>query len=148
MLEPWLFLACLTALAWGLDPVLVKFAYRSGIEPMPALFVRLTGALIGISLFMAAQPGLAARAAAAPAGAIAALMASGVLGAIIGHLSNFAALRAGDAARVMPVQLALAPAVTFALALLLLGERVTLRHVAGLALVAAGVALLAWRGGR
>lgn len=137
----WFYLALLTAVIWGIDPILIKFGLKHA-APMTGLFVRLIGCLIGMAILVAARPQVVGEARELAPAVIAAFVVSGLLGAFLGHITNFAALRTGDVSIVMPVALCAAPMFTFMLAVLLYGEPVTLRKVAGAALVIAGVLLL------
>jgi transporter family protein len=67
--------------------------------------------------------------------------AEGIFASLLGHFCYYYALKLGDVTRVSPI-LAAAPVITVIAAVLLLGEKLTLNKLAGIAAVILGVLLL------
>jgi transporter family protein len=131
--------ALLAALFFGLAPVLEKRGLGE-VEPLPGLFIR--SAVVFSALLLAVVVSGKARALhGVDRNTVLFLGAGGICGALIGHLFYYYALKAGKASEVVPVA-SIYPLVAVALAVLLLGEKVTLHKVAGAVLIAVGVMLI------
>ena len=130
-------LAILTTVAWGVWSLLIKLATRS-LQPEAAMVISyLTAVAVAITYVFAAGIGFSPT-----------LVGSGyaVLGGFfagIGAIAFYAALAHGQAAIVTPVS-GLYFVVAAILGVVVLGESVQLRQVAGLSFAGVAVVLLGW----
>lgn len=132
-------LALVAALCWGLAPVFASAGLAS-IDPVAALLVRsLVIAVIMVTVGAAA--GWFGRVLSAGWRPAAFIALEAILAAGLGHLAFYAALRAGDAARVVPLT-AVYPLISIIAAVLMLREQVTPARIVGALLVVAGLPLL------
>ena len=152
--------AILAGTCWGIGELAAKSALKSGeVGPMTAIAVRATVALPVIWLaWVAATRGwlepFGVSASREPAGwtqASAATWWKLVLGAglsagALGLAFFYLGLSAGEVSRVKPIAFAVAPTVAAVGAFVLLGEPVTAKKLAGLALVVVGVVVLTTKG--
>jgi uncharacterized membrane protein len=140
--------ALAAGLCWGIGEVFTKSVLHSGrIGPLTALAVRSTVALPLIWLaYLAAGSVLRAEPRnwlAAPPPVMAKLvLGSGLLAGAAGMTFFYTALSLGEISRVKPVAFTAAPATAALLGMLMLGEPVTARKLAGIACLLAGVVLL------
>lgn len=132
----YLFIA-LAALLWGTLGPAARFALRAGVEPLELSFWR---ALLGGALF--AAHALARRRARIAPRDLPAVLAFALLGVALFYLSYFRAVERGGAA-LAAILLYTAPAWVALASALWLGERMTARKLAALALTLGGVALVA-----
>lgn len=132
----YLFIA-LAALLWGTLGPAARLPLRAGVDPLELSFWR---ALLGGALF--ALHALARRRVRIERRDLPAVVAFGLLGVALFYLSYFRAVRAGGAA-LAAILLYTAPAWVALAAALWLGERMTARKLAALALTLGGVALVA-----
>lgn len=141
LLQSWRFWALLSAFFAALTAILAKVGV-TGVPPDVATFVRTVVilALTGAILFATGQAtGLAA----IPGRSVGFLVASG-LATGASWLCYFRALALGDAARVAPLD-KLSVVLVAILGVILLGESLTLPNWIGVALIAAGAILVAYR---
>lgn len=142
LLQSWRFWALLSAVFAALTAILAKVGV-TGVQPDVATFVRtvvilaLTGAIL---VGTGQAPGLTA----IPGRSVGFLVASG-LATGASWLCYFRALALGDAARVAPLD-KLSVVLVAILGVILLGESLTLPNWIGVALIAAGAVLVAYRG--
>jgi transporter family protein len=135
-----LLLALLTALCWGLAPLLGKAGLQK-TDPLTGLALR-TFTVSGILLIILALTGhFQGLRELTPRGAVF-LALEGVLASLIGHFAYYFALKYGAASQVVPLASCF-PAVAFIGAVLFLHEKVTLPKVSGLGLIVLGALLLA-----
>lgn len=135
----WFAWAILAALFWGLGPVFAKMGLVKS-DPFAALFVRTLAVLAALSVVGAATMSL---------GGLKnlewrtwiLLAAEGLAAALVGHYAYFQALKVGQVANVAPV-VAAYPLVAMLLAVLLLGEKITLGRGLGAALIVLGIWLI------
>jgi DME family drug/metabolite transporter len=127
----------LAALLWGTLGPAARFALRAGVEPLELSFWR---ALLGGALF--AAHALSRRRARIARRDLPAVLAFALLGVALFYLSYFRAVQSGGAA-LAAILLYTAPAWVALAAALWLGERMTARKRAALALTLGGVALVA-----
>src|SRR4051794_38988389 len=127
----------LAALLWGTLGPAARFALRAGVEPLELSFWR---ALLGGALFAAHS--VARRRTRIARADLPAVLAFALLGVALFYLSYFRALRSGGAA-LAAILLYTAPAWVALASALWLGERMTARTLAALALTLGGVALVA-----
>ena len=130
-------LIALAALLWGTLGPAARFALRAGVEPLELSFWR---ALLGGALF--AAHALSRRRARIARRDLPAVLAFGLLGVALFYLSYFRAVESGGAA-LAAILLYTAPAWVALASALWLGERLTARTLAALALTLGGVALVA-----
>ena len=134
------YLALLSALAWATVGVVMAFLVRS-MDPFTIVAVRLMlGSLFlsPIVLTMIVGGGLGPL----PAGAVALLVASGVVSLGIGDSLYVASLPHIGVSRAHPISITLFPLFTFTIAATWLGEVITPSTLAGSALIIVGVILV------
>ena len=136
-------LAVATAAAWGLGGYFEKKGLvAGGLAPQVGATLR---SLIALLVLAAVSgPALRQLAAAPPRSLLAIAIGGGVLAGGIGILCFYAALRAAPIQQVMPIAFT-SPLFGVAAALVIGGERLTLRDLCGMALTLAGVAILGSR---
>ncbi|MDB5648359.1 EamA family transporter [Methylobacterium sp.] len=142
LLQSWRFWALLSAGFAALTAILAKVGV-TGVNPDVATFVRTVVilALTGAILFASGQaPGLGTLSARSTGFLVASGLATGA-----SWLCYFRALALGDAARVAPLD-KLSVVLVAILGVTLLGETLTLPNWIGVALIAAGAVLVAYRG--
>ena len=127
----------LAALLWGTLGPAARFALGAGVEPLELSFWR---ALLGGALF--AAHAVTRRRARIARADLPAVLAFALLGVALFYLSYFRAVRSGGAA-LAAILLYTAPAWVALASALWLGERMTARTLAALALTLGGVALVA-----
>ncbi len=151
--------AALAGLFWAIGELCAKSVLKSGeVGPMTAIAVRATVALpvIWLAWFAASRGWLeplgvsAAREPAAWTAASAAtwwklVLGAGISAGALGIVFFYLGLSAGDVSTVKPIAFALAPALAAVGAFVFLGEEPSLRRVAGLVLIVAGVVVLTMR---
>jgi len=131
--------ALLTAVFWGAATVLDKLALAR-LQPLVGVAVRsMAIALVacmalGMTMRERVWEGIDAR-------SWVFIILSGMLSGLLGQWTYYKALKYAEASRVVPVVGAY-PLVAFALAVLLLGESVTVQKLCGAGLVVAGIVLL------
>jgi DME family drug/metabolite transporter len=142
-------LAILAGLCWGVGEVATRAVLHTGrIGPFMAIALRSTVALPLIWLaFVAANriaPETAGRAAESlgPRYWSMLIVGSGVIAGAAAMIAFYAALSLGEIGRVKPIAFAIAPATGVVLGWLLLGESMSVRKAAGVALILVGVVLL------
>ncbi len=132
--------AVLTAIIWGLAPAFEKTGLSGKVDPyvgvvirtIPVVIVSITG------LFLLGKAGELAH---LETRNIFFLAIGGLIAGFLGQLTLYNALKAGEASIVVPIS-ATYPLITLVIAVLFLGESVTLTKVLGIILVISGVALL------
>jgi DME family drug/metabolite transporter len=134
-------LLALAALLWGTHGPAARLPMAAGVEPLELSFWRalLGGALFGAHALARGRVRLERR-------DVPAVLAFALLGVALFYLSYFRAVRAGGAA-LAAILLYTAPAWVALASALGLGERMTARKLAALALTLAGVALVAMGSG-
>lgn len=137
----WIHWSLLSALFAGLTAVLAK-AGVSGVNPNLATAIRTTVVLVftWAIAFATTKPSAML---ALPRKAWLFLILSGIATGL-SWLCYFRALQLGEASRVAPVD-KLSVIFTIVLAALFLREKLTLQHLAGGVLIAAGAVILAWK---
>ena len=132
-------LAVLAAFLWAVHNVLIRIATAEG-DVGDAIIV-----VMAINLLFVAPPALLLYFPSydlswSAAGAFA---AAGVAGLMLGRICMFGGIQAIGASRTTPVVSA-STLVAAMLAVVLLGESLTVRHVVGIVLIVAGVAVISW----
>lgn len=135
------FWAILTAIVWGIVPILEKIGL-SKISPNTGLLVRSLGVILGASVLLLYNfNSLKIELSSITQQSLFFLIISGVLASIVGQMFFYRALKFGEASKVVPLA-AIYPLVSFLLALLFLGERFTVTKLFGISFVLLGVAFL------
>jgi uncharacterized membrane protein len=148
MLKGPVLLAILAGLCWGVGEVATRAVLHTGrIGPFMAIALRSTVALPLIWIaFVAANriaPDAAGRTASlGPRHWSMLIVGSGVIAGAAAMIAFYAALSLGEISRVKPIAFAVAPATGVLLGWLLLGESMSPRKLAGVALILVGVVLL------
>lgn len=135
----WFAWAVLAAFLWGVGPVFAKMGLVKS-DPFTALFVRSLGVITALAAVGLATAKLAALKDVEPRTWLL-LVGEGLAAALLGHFAYFQALKIGQVANVTPV-VASYPLVATALAVLLLGEKITLGRSFGAALIVLGIWLI------
>ena len=135
------FWAILTALIWGIVPVLEKIGLAK-INPSAGLLVRCCGVIVGAGILLFFRfNSLKDQLSAITPQALIFLLLGGFLASFVGQLCFYRALKTGSASAVVPIAAAY-PLVSFVLALIFLGERFTFLKLLGVSFVLFGITLL------
>jgi transporter family protein len=134
------FFALLTAMVWGLAPILEKAGLAGRVDPYLGVVIR------SISITVLAVAGLLVM---GRGGSIASvdlrsaffIGAGGVVAGLIGQFLFYSALKTGEASVVVPVA-ATYPLVALLVSVLFLGEALTWQKLGGIGMVVGGVMLL------
>ena len=132
--------AVLTALIWGLAPVVEKLGLSGRMDPYMGVVVRtIPIAIIGLLglVFMGRLGELGS----IDTRSALLVMAGGLLAGFVGQITYYTALKSGEASVVVPVA-ATYPLVALVVSLVVLGEAMSFQKLAGVLLVVGGVALL------
>lgn len=132
--------AVLTALIWGLAPVVEKLGLSGRMDPYMGVVVRtIPIAIIGLLglVFMGRLGELSS----IDTRSALLVMAGGLLAGFVGQITYYTALKSGEASVVVPVA-ATYPLVALVVSLVVLGEAMSFQKLAGVLLVVGGVALL------
>ena len=133
-------LAIVTALIWGIAPIFEKIGLSGKIEPYVAVVVRSIPIMIVsfFGLFIMGKVGSLGQLASKDVLFVA---IGGLLAGFLGQITLYSALKIGQASVVVPIA-ATYPLVSMTVAVLFLGEPITLQKAAGVLLVVSGVLLL------
>jgi transporter family protein len=141
-------LAVLAGLCWGVGELFTRSVLHTGkVGPMAAIAVRSTVALplLWLAWWLATRlfkTESAEWTASGGSNLAKLILGSGVIAGALGMIFFYAALSAGEISRVKPVAFTIAPATAVLLGWLVLGEAVSIRKLAAIALVIGGVILL------
>ncbi|MBM4113987.1 MAG: hypothetical protein FJ253_11570 [Phycisphaerae bacterium] len=145
----------LAGVAWGVGELCTKLVLRSGqVGPVSAIAVRTAVALpLLVLAWFAATRGLLE-----PLGVAASrepawwradtktllllILGSGLSAGALGVGFFYLGIAAGDLSKVKPIAFSLAPAIAVVLAWMILGEAMSVRKIASVAMILAGVVLL------
>jgi transporter family protein len=140
-------LAVLAGVCWGVGEFFTKQVLHSGrVGPVTAIAVRSTVALpvLWVVYFLVArragEPGTWTPA--GPATLAKLVLGSGLVAGAFGMLCFYGALHLGPISKVKPIAFTVAPCVAALLGWLALGEPMSVRKAAAVALIVAGVVLL------
>lgn len=136
----WFLLALLTACIWGTAPYFEKSAIVHIENIFAAIFYRTIGVSLGLLIPLCSSE-IRVAVANVPFKAAAFLAFAGFWSSIAGQLTYLTALRHGEVSKVTPVAAAW-PIVAFIVALLFLGEALTVKKLIASVLVVAGICLL------
>ena len=140
LLGNWFWLAILTALIWGFTAPLEKAGLRK-IDPVAGIVARCIGAVIGMMVITVLRPSVWSDMKGAGFWPVMALVTAGILGTVVGQFTNLHALKIGDVSKVSPIAGAW-PLIAFLLAVVLAGEELTARKIAGALTIVGGVFLI------
>ena len=134
------FWALLSALVWGIAPIIEKLGL-SKTPVLPGLVFRCLGVILGLMLLLAFRFNqIKTMLPQASQGGMY-LVAGGLLASVVGQLFFYNALRGGEASQVVPIAAAY-PLISFTLGIIFLSEKVTLSKLGGMVFVLMGVVLL------
>ncbi|MBY0357203.1 MAG: EamA family transporter [Candidatus Obscuribacterales bacterium] len=136
----WFLLSILTALIWGILPFFEKQAMAHISDSFAAVFMRTIGASMGLLIPIFSAPTRASLPG-TPFKAYAFLFISGFLGSVIGQITYLTAIKHGEVSRVTPVAAAW-PIIAFIMAVILLGEPITVKKTVAILVVVSGIILL------
>jgi len=134
-----LFFALLGALCWGMAPIFAKLGLTK-VPPLIGISVR-TFIIAFVIIGVLAVSGSMKELAQLDAKSLLFLAVEGLLGGLIGHFFYFKAVKLWEASKATPI-VATYPLIAFVLAVLFLGEKLTLAKGAGAILIVAGILLL------
>jgi len=132
--------ALLTAITWGFVPIIEKMGLAK-ISPMIGLFYRCLGVVIGIVLLLAIENKAIRQSFSALHPGMLLLIGGGFLASVVGQIFFYMGLKNGESSQVVPLA-ASYPLVTFILAAILLGEKVTISKIVGLVFIVLGIFFL------
>jgi len=136
------FWAILTALVWGVVPILEKLGLSSNINLLSGLFIRCLGVIIGALILIVFRFRLLKLDLSnVSLSTVILLFLGGFLASFVGQLFFYKALKFGQASKVVPLA-ATYPLISFLLALIFLGEKITVAKILGVCCVILGVVLL------
>ncbi len=134
------FFALITALLWGIAPVLEKAGLKGNIDPLFAVVIRsLTISFVGLlaMLMLNRVPQFSQ----ISAKNIILILLGGLIAGFVAQWTYYHALKLGQASTVVPVA-AIYPLVALFLSVIFLGESITWLRLVGVALVVVGVILI------
>ncbi|HAG10511.1 MAG TPA: hypothetical protein DCK76_03805 [Desulfotomaculum sp.] len=131
--------AFLAMLCWGIGPILAKTGLVS-LEPFSALTIRSVSVAV-VLLVTGLLTGKMTALSQADLRAVYFMIGEGILAAFLGQIAYFYALKIGEASVITPIAAAF-PIVTLILAVLLLGENLTVQKFVGSVLIVAGVIIV------
>lgn len=154
-MQPAIIFGVLAGVAWGMGELCTKLVLKSGqVGPISAIMVRTLVALpILVLAWFAATRGLlepiGVHAAREPAWwradtktMLLLIFGSGLSAGALGVGFFYLGIAVGDLSKVKPIAFSLAPAIAVLLAWLILGEAMSVRKIASVAMILAGVVLL------
>ncbi|MFC1666433.1 EamA family transporter [Candidatus Omnitrophota bacterium] len=134
------YFAIITAVIWGIVPVLEKMGL-SKIEPLAGLLVRSCGIIIGVFILAVFNNQALKIALKADLHTVGLLVLSGLMASIFAQIFFYNALKTGEASKVVPIA-GTYPLVSFLLGIIFLGESFTINKASGVILVMVGLFLL------
>ena len=136
----WFIWSLLTALTWGCVPLFEKFGLLK-IDPLVGIFYRCLGVVVGIVVLMFWQwRAIKSSLAEWPSG-LWFLVLGGFLASVVGQIFFYHGLKTGEASKVVPLAGAY-PLISFILAIIFLGEKLTLGKALGLGFILIGIFFL------
>jgi transporter family protein len=131
--------AVLAASIWGITSIIEKFVLVK-VDPLPALFYRCAGVLIGVILLgtVMLKP---SQIKSVDLRSAALLVIAGFLGSFVAFIAFYNGLKTGELSIVVPVAGSFY-LIAFLVGIFVLGEAATLTKVLGVVLITAGVWLL------
>ena len=132
--------AAITALLWGIAPVLEKIGLRGNISPITGVIIRsLSVSVVAFSslLFLKKVPELFQ----ANIRDVVFIVAGGIIASFLAQWTHYTALKHGQASMVVPVA-ATYPLIALILSIIFLHEALTWQRVLGIVFVVFGVVLI------
>ncbi|OIO40599.1 MAG: hypothetical protein AUJ75_00010 [Candidatus Omnitrophica bacterium CG1_02_49_10] len=139
MIKQGLILSILAALAWGFAPALAKTGLYK-VDPLMGVALR-TIAVAVVLIFAMAFSGKAADIAKLDMKSVAFIISEGLLAGLLGQWLYYKALKSWEASKVVPIAGSY-PMIAAIVAILILGERITIEKGLGVALVVLGIFFL------
>ena len=131
-----LLLLLLTALLWGVTPVLEKIGLGK-VDALTAVTIRSLAVAVSLIVYVVFT-GKVKQILQADAKTVIIFSATGLIAGLFGMLTYFAALKRGATSQVVPIA-ATYPLIAVLLSVLILGERITAMRVAGTVLIVLGI---------
>ncbi|MCS7143923.1 MAG: EamA family transporter [Archaeoglobaceae archaeon] len=130
--------AVLSAVLWGIAPILDRYALSTGVSVYTALAVRAFGALFAMPfiVILLRDTNLTIR-----IDALASLLIAGAIGGAIAMIFYYRALETIGASRTVPIT-AIYPMFTALFSLILLSESITAKTLLGIVFIVIGVILV------
>ncbi len=130
-------IALLSALVWGIAPLIFKVGLRGEVSPLVGVFFHnLTASVVALALLLALRESFSY-----PFRDIAVICFGGFVSGFLGLLLYYKAIKIGEVSVVAPIA-ASSPLWASLLAVLLLGESFSALRILGAVLVVLGVALI------
>lgn len=133
--------ALLTAVIWGIAPILEKIGLHGRIDPTHGVIIRNLGVVLGLLLWFLFKMPPSQVLVGVETHTIFFLALGGFLASFVGQMAFYQSLKTGEVSRVVPVAGAY-PLIAFLLSLMILGERLTLSKAIGVILIVLGTSLL------
>ncbi len=135
------FFALLTSVIWGMAPAFEKVGLSGKIDPYVGVIVRTIPIIIfGVAgLFFLGKTNAISNQ--LELRTVLFLVLGGLIAGFFGQLSLYTALKSGEASVVIPIS-ATYPLTTLIIAVLFLGEQLTIAKLVGIVMVVTGVILL------
>lgn len=142
-MKGWFEWAIFTALLWGFVPLFEKTGLLKA-QPYEGVFLRCLGTFLGALVLMAIKPSVLSEVKMLDWKTILSLIFAGILGSVIGQLTNFSALKLGEVSKVSPIA-ASWPVIAFVVGLVFFGEAFTAQKVIALILIMSGIYCLNYK---
>ncbi len=132
-------LALISALLWGIAPLMDKYVIGSGVSPYLANVVRIAGALAFLLIITSIVKDFSVSKLTLKN--VLLLIAAGIIASGIAMVVYFKALKLSQASKVVPIT-SIYPLFTVIFSALILGENVNLKVVVGAILIVIGLVLV------
>ncbi|MBI4243438.1 MAG: EamA family transporter [Planctomycetes bacterium] len=136
----WFSWALLTAVVWGVVPIFEKMGLVKA-QPYAGVVLRCAGIVIGVIFMIALRPSCLTEIKGLSWTTITFLLLAGILGSVVGQITNFSAMKLGEVSRVTPVTGSW-PMVAFIIGLVFFSEAITLYKIIAAVFILAGIVLL------
>ncbi len=133
------FLALISALLWGIAPLMDKYVVSTGVSPILANLVRVAGALVFLAVVTVVIRDFSS--AKLTFKSVVLLLIAGIIASGIAMVVYFQALRLSQASKVVPIT-SIYPLFTVIFSALILGENVSPKVVVGAILIVVGLSLV------
>ena len=135
------YFALMTAVVWGIVPILEKMGVTRIVAPLAGVLIRSCGVIIGALILGIFSKGAFKIALKADPPTIFLLILSGLMASILGQIFFYNALKVGEASKVVPIA-GTYPLISFLLGIIFLGESFTAAKAGGIVFVILGLFLL------
>ncbi len=132
-------LAIVTLIFWGIAPIFGKIGLLK-INPLAGLAIR-SFVISFILLILIFSTGTYKELGVINLKGFSFIALEGIFASLIGHFAYYYALKLGEASKIVPITSAF-PVLTVIIAVILLGEKMTVYKGAGIALIIAGIYLI------